>query len=460
MRSEVTTGAGTPSALPRAGVPDALRVAACVLLPTVAGGAVVRRRWAMGLAERFQWDRPGVEAVHRLRLRYGDGPLLLPFGRRTALVLSPYDAGRVLDLTPDPFTPATWEKRAALAQFQPHGSLISRGAVREERRRLNERALDTGRAVHRSADRLVRVVREEVGELLPDRGPVAELAWPNLERSWWRTVRRVVFGDAARDDDLLTDRLARLRSAANWSYLAPRRRLLRARFLERLREHAARAEPGSLAAGLVPAPPGTDPYGQIGHWLFAFDAVGMTLPRTLALLACHPGESRRATAEAAAGDPGRPRELPFLRACVLDTLRLWPTTPLLLRESVATTRWRGSPVAAGTTFVLFAPYLHRSDPAGPARDRFAPDGWLGPDAPANRALVPFSAGPGRCPGQDLVLLLATTWLAAALRGRMFRVVSGLRPGPDGPLPATLNPFALHFSVLRPGPEARAGAQPA
>ncbi|MFF8814637.1 cytochrome P450 [Streptomyces pactum] len=449
MRPEDTPPTGD-RALPRAGAADALRVAAYVLLPSVVCGPVLRRRRAMAAAERLGWDRTGIGAVRRLRSRYGDGPLLLPFGRRAALVLAPRDAVDVLDRTPDPFSPASREKRAALAQFQPHGSLISRGAVREDRRRVNEDALDTGQPLHRGAGRLVRVVREEAGELLPDGGPVAELAWPELEKSWWRTVRRVVFGDAARDDDLLTDRLARLRAAANWSYLMPRHRLRRARFLAHLRERTAGAEPGSLAAALPPAAPGTDPWGQVGHWLFAFDAVGMTLPRTLALLAGHPEALRRATEEATAGDPVRPRELPYLRACVRETLRLWPTTPLLLRETVTATHRGATTVPAGTTFVLYTPYLHRSGAAGAEPDRFVPERWLGERDLARLGVVPFSAGPGRCPGEDVVLLLAATWLAAVLPGRMFRVTSRTRPGPDGPLPAGLDPFALRFSVLRPG----------
>lgn len=40
-------------------------------------------------------------------------------------------------------------------------------------------------------------------------------------RAWWRIVRRVVFGDHARDDEV-TGLLDTLRPQANWAFLVPR----------------------------------------------------------------------------------------------------------------------------------------------------------------------------------------------------------------------------------------------
>ncbi|MGK5534356.1 cytochrome P450, partial [Streptomyces sp. URMC 129] len=71
--------------------------------------------------------------------------------------------------------------------------------------------------------------------------------------------------------------------------------------------------------------------------------------------------------------------------------------------------------------------------------------WLDGRAARNPALVPFSAGRGACPGENLVLLTASTWLGVLLSTRTFSLVSPVRPHPAQPLPATLNHFALRFA---------------
>lgn len=45
--------------------------------------------------------------------------------------------------------------------------------------------------------------------------------------AWYRIVRRIAFGDNARDDHDLTDMLGRLRKDANWSFLKPKRKKTR-----------------------------------------------------------------------------------------------------------------------------------------------------------------------------------------------------------------------------------------
>ncbi|WP_189537775.1 cytochrome P450 [Streptomyces roseolilacinus] len=429
---------------------DAARIAAVVVAPTLAAGVIVRRRGGMALAERYAVDRRAIGLLGELRRRYGSGPLRADVGgRHFALVLRTDDALRVLDATPDPYSPATREKRAALEQFQPHGVLISRGAERAGRRALNESVLETGNQLHSLAPRLVRTVREEAGGLLRSvTADAGELAWDDFAAAWDRTVRRVTLGDGARDDTALTAMLGRLRATANWSVAAPRRTGLRERFEQRLRAHVGRAEPGSLAAALAatPAGPGLDPAGQVPHWLFAFDAAGIAAYRTLALLATHTAQEAQVRGEVAVTDLTEPHLLPYTRACVLESVRLWPTTPFLLREAVRDTEWGGGTLPAGTGFLVYTPLFHRDD-ALPYADRFTPEVWLDGTAQDTAGLLPFSAGPGACPGEDLVLLLTSTLLAALVERHAWLPDRPGRLRPDRPLPRTLDHFGLRFAVL-------------
>jgi cytochrome P450 len=447
--------------VPRASLVDTVRAGVSVLIPLVGRGVILRRPRVMWLVDRIDADRRLVRLMQRLHARYGPGPVWLRLpGRRVALVLEPEDVERVLAESPEPFATANRDKRGALSHFQPHGVLVSHGRERAERRRFNEAVLNTARPTHQLADALAAKIREEAASLVHDAGVNAgQLGWDEFARAWWRIVRRMVLGDAARDDEETTDLLERLRSDANWAYLhptktlrvsagtpslRPKRTAVRDRFLRRLQVYVDRGEPGSLAClvGLAGAPNAEEvrPVEQMPQWLFAFDAAGMAAYRTLALLAAHPAEL-----EQARGEPG------YLRACVHESLRLWPTTPVILRDSTTETVWPGSGVAgavlpAGTALAIVAPFFHRDDRRLPYADAFRPRIWLDERVPDSGSLVPFSGGPAECAGRNLVLFTTSTLLAALIEGHDVRLASPARLHRRGRLPGTLSPFRLRFAV--------------
>jgi cytochrome P450 len=419
-------------------------VVADVVAPLLARGVIARRPRVVDVLDRLDADSRAVRRLQRVRARHGPGPLALAVpGRNFALVLDPGDARRVLAASPDPFTPANLEKRAALAHFQPHGVLISEGEDRARRRRFNEAVLETGRPVHGEAGAFLAKVSDEADELAKHVVASGQLGWDRFAVSWWRLVRRVTLGDRARDDHTLTDMLRRLRQDANWAFLKPRRRGLRDEFLARVRQQLANPEPATLAA--LASAAGTDgvaPEDQFAHWLFAFDAAGMASFRALALLDSHPEQAERARSEVAGADLSRPHDLPFLRACVLDSVRLWPTTPAILRDTTAETKWGNGTLPAGAGLVIFAPFFHRDDERLPFAHQFAPDVWLD-GRPPECPLVPFSQGPGECPGRDLVLLLTSALIANLLTRLALRLPPELRLDRER-LPGTLSPFRLRF----------------
>ena len=436
--------------LPTMSVGDTVGVVAGVILPTFAKGAIIRRPGPVALAERLDLDRRAVRRVQRLRATYGAGPVLLKIPiRRQAILLAPGDVRRVLDGAPEPFSPASSEKRAALGHFEPGAVLYTRGPARPERRRFNELVLDMPLPAHRLAARFLTVVDGEAATMIADLGD-RPLAWGDFHDTWYRIVRRVTFGDAARDDRAFSDLLDRLRSDGNWAFFKPRRQRLLDQFQARLRGHLARAEPGSLAATMAETPATADTAAdlQVPHWLFAFDAASIAIFRALALLATHPAQANAAGAEVA-DHPGQARiDLPYLRACVLDALRLWPTTPAVLRQSTAATDWPTGTMPEGTGVLIFAPYFHRDDERLAEADRFAPELWTRERGPDDWPLIPFSGGPAICPARNLVLLLTSAFLAALIERRQVRLLPPRRLDPRRPLPGTLNHFALRFALDR------------
>ena len=431
---------------------DTARLLAVVLGPIVAQGVIARRPRIVAAAGRLGTDDRSVRLLQDLRDRYGDGPVRVRLpGRPAALVLGADGVRRVLTDGPEPFAPATWEKRGALAHFQPHGVLVSHGAARDERRRFTETVLDTGSPLHTDAARMTAVAREETAALRDDAARSGALDWDSFVTAWWRIVRRIVLGDGAREDHALTDTLTRLRRRGNWSVLARRDENLRGRFASGVRAHLARADPGSLAARVVEARTPGDGMAaedQIGHWLFAWDPGATVALRALALLAVHPDVRSRVRVEAAAAPTDRPRELPVLRATVLESARLWPTTPLLLRESTADTAWPGGDLVAGTSLLVPTWFLHRDDRRRADADRLHVDQWLDGSAAEDWMLTPFSGGHGVCPGRELVLFVASTVLATLIEGHHATLLLPEWFDADRPLPRGLNPYALRFGISR------------
>jgi len=439
----------------------AAAIVAEVLVPLIARGLIIRRRRVVGVLARLDADRRATSLLRRVRAAHGPGPVLLKLPRRRlALVLTSADARSVLDATPDPFTPATLEKRAALSRFEPHGVLISPAQLRPPRRAFNEQALETGHPVHSFGAALAARIDSEVDGMVRRADAGGELSWSEFQRTFNRVVRGVVLGDAAAGDEELSEQLDALRGDANWGYLLPRRRLLRERFRRRLSNYLEHPDPGALSGHIAHGQDGSSvvqqAVEQVPQWLFAFDAAGIASFATLALLATHDAERRTAraeVAEAARETTEAPTELPFMRACVLETLRLWPTTPAILRDTTSETAWPSGQLPRLSGVLIFAPLLHREPELQPDPDSFSPARWLdggGVQEAPDMALMPFSGGPGRCPGRELVLLVTSQLLAGVLARSepelTGRLAGRLQPG--RPLPGTLDHFQLQLR-LRP-----------
>lgn len=420
---------------------------------SIAAGVIARRRPVVRVLESVQADARADARMKKLRRDFGRGPveLVLP-GRRILVILHPDDVGRVLAEAPYPFHPANREKRKALQWFQPHGVLISQGPIRQRRREVNEAALDFSSDTHWLASTFSEVIAEEAAHIIDDATRRGHLDSMRFMAAWWRLVRRLALGSVAREDKEITDSLLRLRKGGNWSFMSLPHYRARARFLERLYRYAEDPEPGTLVAAVAQTPAGgaVDPVGQMPQWLFAFDAAGMALLRALALLATHPEPMVRAIDES--DTPNAPLLRPFLRSCVLESVRIWPTTPTILRDTTEDTLWHNGSerftVAAGAGLMIVVPAFHRDDETLPFAHRFEPDIWLDGRAQTYPQLVPFSAGPAECPGRNLVLFVTSSLLAHLLSALDWRLTSQPAPTPEKPLPMTLNQLTLVFAVSK------------
>lgn len=137
--------------------------------------------------------------------------------------------------------------------------------------------------------------------------------------------------------------------------------------------------------------------------------------------------------------------LPFTRAVIEETLRLYPPIPLQARQASASMIIGGRPVRKGDIVVLNAWTLHRHKGLWADPDAFVPDRFMpgGSGIPSRYAYVPFSIGPRTCTGAAFGLTEAILCLATLARHFRLRLKPGhvvepvcrlsLRPGERLPM---------------------------
>ncbi|MGK2882868.1 MAG: cytochrome P450 [Mycobacterium sp.] len=419
---------------------EGLRFTVEVALPNAGQGLFRRQPRRVRIVACTGVEERGRALLARLRGRYGDGPVWIRGARTATLVVFGDDPIRfALSSSPDPFAADPDPKRSGMLLFQPDALTISRGPLWTQRRRFTDSVLGRADGDATLREKFLAIAREEAQELL------GEVDFEAFNLVLHRMARRIILGETAADDDQVSAQLSRLMEKAN----PPGRGdpATYQRFVATLTRYVERAEPASLVGlfGDAPVSGGTDPVGQLPHWMFAMaDSVATNVWRCLALLASHPTALQRArddlVAQAAPSTD-------FVAACLQESMRLWPTTAILSRITTRPVRWAGADVPAGTQVYIVNSFNHRDSTRLPFADRFDPDVWLDGNLANSWAINHFSKGPQACPGAGLATALGTA-IVAAIVERTAPALKGVDLDRDQPLPYTLNPFAVRLS-LRP-----------
>lgn len=429
--------------LPEASLAESARFVAAGLVPALARGLFKPRRTAMKALTAIDADARAARVLSQLRAKHGGEGVRLLGGR--IVTLWGGDAIReVLDRSAEDFASDGGAKGKGMAHFQPDALTLSRGEAWRDRRRFTEAVLATSEPVHPDGDRFVRVVADEVARL----DLRSTLAWDDWERLFDRITLRVIFGDRARDDQELTGLLEQLMSEAN--------RLVGLsqddeyhEFYGRLERHLREPEPGSLVARFAEAPQSetTRVVQQLPHWMFAMrDTLGANAYRALVAIVALPDVCSRVRAELGEGDvadAGVIGDLPYLEGCLQEAMRLWPTVPLIARETTRETTLAGTTLDEGTQVMVLNTFNHRDAEAVPDAHRMRPERWM--EGERDPRFNHLSGGTQYCPGIPLVLLLGKAVLAAVLR-RHSLTLAQPEIDPNEDLPHMLDFFDARFHV--------------
>lgn len=431
-----------------------------------------RARFPGQLMFAFRADPLGFLA--KVSARYG--PMAgFSVGRTRFLLLNdPELAREVLVARADEFqkSPVLRQARVSIGD----GLLTSEGDFHKRQRKLSQPAFHP----HRVADYSAAMVR---------RGQQMAVAWRDGERIdlheqmmklTLRVVTETLFSASIEDEidrigqamDVMVRMFSRARNPLapilNRLPLPSNRRFLRAQAdVRRTVEHfvlqnrAAGEDRGDLLSKLIRA---RDTGGELAEllpegvstaegesmsdlqlrdelvtlFIAGHETTANALTFTLWLLSQHEAVRDRVYAEIdAIGEPTYDDldRLPFVRAVVAESMRLYPPAWVLMRQAKAVVQLESQPVEVPPLgIVVLSQWIAHRDPRWwPEPDTFKPDRWLDDAAKQSRpkyAYFPFGGGPRSCIGEafawtEAILLLATLlkdWKLEAESDKPLRLI--------------------------------------
>lgn len=430
--------------IPSASFLDSLRYNLAQTFPVYLQGLFTRSRFWVSFWTRLGSDGRVVKRLTRMRSKYGPQVYVNVGGNKTLLLLDHFGAEHVLKNSPEIYASDPDAKRRGMAHFQPGALTISTGDKWRDRRRFNEAVLHGALDGGGHSAKVLEVVSREAASLAGKRA----LAWQDFADAFDRITLQVIYGDRAVSDETLLPRLRKMMREAN--RVAGLRKSKHfdeyysavGGYLKSPRPHSL----ASLCAG-TPSTGDTSVPTQMTHWTFAMsETLAANTARALALVLAHPKAEQRVREELSRADISTPEGvngLKYLGACVQEAMRLWPTTPLLIRRALEEDYIGGAHVERGTQILINNTFNHRDAETHPFADKFAPEVWL-EGVEHDYDFNHLSNGPQACAGRDLALFIAKAFAAGLLNSGRF-TLGGPKLDSSRPLPHMYNYFKVKLS---------------
>ncbi|WP_371397928.1 cytochrome P450 [Fretibacter rubidus] len=175
----------------------------------------------------------------------------------------------------------------------------------------------------------------------------------------------------------------------------------------------------------------------IGFFIAGHETTALTLTWALYLAGMHGATFARLRDEVDAVRPDGDISyddmavLPFTRAVIDETMRLFPPAPILNRECIEPTTLYGRDIAPNDVVILNNYIMHRTDRLWGNPLAFDPDRFLRDPSLRNKGapFMPFGAGPRICVGMAFAIMEAVMGLATLVRDYDIDISADCYPRP-------------------------------
>jgi cytochrome P450 len=435
--------------LQSASVVESLKFSLLHFVPYLLRGVFTKNRFWTFVFDAVDSDAHVVKFCQQLRSKYRSNLIYIRMiGGKSLLVFSESGIKRVLNHSPSIYGDAEL-KAKGMSHFQPNALTISEGEDWKDRRRFNEAVLNSDQGVHEFSDDFLEVIRREVGFTLGQINRYFGLE--DFDRLFKRIMLQVIFGRGGHSDSELPDQLHQMMVESNRIFLLGKSKEFDA-FYEKIRSHLASAQPRSLTA-LCPHAPQSDRTrveNQIPHWMFAMmETLATNVMRALALILAHPAVEERLRFKIHKNQSFTAvdiHSLNYLEGCLQEAMRLWPTTAMLARKTLAEDELCGNSIPAKTQVIILNSFNHRDSETHYFADSFKPELWL--ERKADYHFNHLSNGTQGCAGKNLALFVGTAVLAEFLRQGRYKLCRPALPA-GRPLPHSFNEFQTRLERIPP-----------
>ena len=181
---------------------------------------------------------------------------------------------------------------------------------------------------------------------------------------------------------------------------------------------------------------------QIPHFIFPIVAICISvIPRLLLLLCNHKHTLQKVIDEIKVSND--PTKLSYIRQCVLESLRLnnlVTTFRTLLQDFTFDNKYS---FQKGTQFLILNNPVLREKEYFEKPNQFIPERWT-PEMEKSYYAISFNQGPQRCPGKEMVIFLAQSFLYNFFRIKKFTTVETIKVDTNN-IPQIINPCTIYFT---------------
>jgi len=352
-------------------------------------------------------DGAGINLYNSFKTKYGDFAPSYMFGKEIYIVSNVTHIKTILLNSPNLFTVGDLKKKF-FKSFMSKNVGVSSGCPWKQRRNINDIALSSDK-LHVYAEYYNTAVNEEISTWVTR----TELDYTDFRNLGKNMVKKIVFNSTNINDDVFNI-FGEANSISVFYnpnfYINPK---IYNKYLKTLTKYINDPNPQSLIElSLGVTNNKEEVLHQIPHFIFPIVGIfAMTFPRLLLLLINHPNDLKTLIREIYSINGNSMityaniHKLPFLRKCILETLRL--NNPVITTFRTLTEDFTfdgGYDFKKGTQFLILNNAVLREKEFYKEPNKFIPSRWT-PEMEESFYAISFNQGPQKCPGKELSIYL-------------------------------------------------------